>query len=291
MIASMTGFGASRMSSPNVEIEVTVKSLNGRFLEIRGHMPREYGAFEREIKTLVGEALHRGTVDVYIMRKSKGISGTELSLDVSAAKSWVKAYRTLGKQLNIKGEPDVAQVMGLSEVVSWHPPKAKAGEREILIRAVKKAIAICVDERQREGAALGRHLDKLLDQLAKEVAKIEKLADQARIELGDRLKDRMARSPFGDKVDAQRLGQELAVYLERADIAEEVHRLKEHLKICHGLLRSASRAGKKLDFYCQELLREVNTIGSKAPVAGLTQIVVEAKGLIEQFKEQVQNIV
>jgi uncharacterized protein (TIGR00255 family) len=287
----MTGFGTSRISSPNVEIEVTIKSLNGRFLEIRGHMPREYGAFEREIKTLVGEDLHRGTVDVYVMRRPRGLAGTELSVDTAAAKNWVKAYRALGKQLSIKSEPNVSQLMAVSEVVSWQPPKAKAGEREILMKAVKKALSVCVSERQREGAALGRHLDKLLDQLGKEVGKIEKLADQARVELGERLKERMARSPFGDKVDAQRLGQELAVYLERADIAEEVHRLKEHLKICHGLLRSEARAGKKLDFYCQELHREVNTIGSKAPVAGLTQIVVEAKSLIEQFKEQVQNIV
>ncbi len=291
MIASMTGFGSSRLTTSSVEIEVTVKSLNGRFLEVRGHMPREYAAFEREIKTLVGESLHRGTVDVYVLRRPKGAASTELAVDMGAAKNWLKVFRTASKELGLKGDPSASELMGLSEVVSWHPPKAKAGEKDTLIKAVKKAIQICVSERQREGTALQRHLDKLLDHLAKEVSKIEKLAEQARVELGERLKVRMAKSPFGDKVDAQRLGQELAVYLERADIAEEVHRLKEHLKICQGLLKSESRAGKKLDFYCQELHREVNTIGSKAPVAGLTQIVVESKALIEQFKEQVQNIV
>lgn len=291
MIQSMTGFGSSQMKTADLEIEVTIKSLNGRFLEIRTHLPREYGLFERDVKSRVSAALQRGTVDVYISRRPRGSTGAHMAIDMAAARAWLKNYRSLGRELGLKGEPNLSQVMALPEVVSWQTTAAKASERQVVVKAVEKALEVCGRERAREGQALSRHLNQLLEQLGREMGRIENLADQTRQELGERLKERMARSPFGDKMDAHRLGQELAVYLERADIAEEVLRLKEHLKICLGLIRAGGIAGKKLDFYCQELHREVNTIGSKAPVAALTQVVVEAKSLIEQLKEQVQNIV
>jgi uncharacterized protein (TIGR00255 family) len=290
MIVSMTGFGSSRGSGTDVEVEVTVKALNGRFLEVRCHLPREYSGFERDIKSQVGAQLHRGTIDVYIMRRPRGTQPAELAVNVGAAKAWVKSYRQLGKSLGLKGDPTLAQLMEVPEILNWQPARAEAAEKDVLFKTLKKSIALCVTEREREGRALGRHLEKLLAQLQKEVGKIERLADEARLELGKRLEARLERSPFAEKIDAQRLNQELAVYLERADIAEEVHRLKEHLKICDGLFRSESRPGKKLDFYCQELHREVNTVGSKAHLPQLTQLVVESKSLVEQLKEQVQNI-
>ena len=104
-----------------------------------------------------------------------------------------------------------------------------------------------------------------------------------------RLKSRLA-AVEAEQTDASRLALETALLIDKMDVHEEVVRLREHLKACRGLIQAGEARGKKLDFYCQELLREVNTIGSKSQLASLTHVVVEAKSVIEKFREQVQNI-
>lgn len=291
MITSMTGFGAGQAQTKDVELDVTVKSLNGRFLELRCHLPREHAAFERDIKKILNQTLIRGTVDLYVSRRPRGQSGAQLTVDQGAALRYIKAHRDLAKALNLKSEPQMADLVCQPEIISWRMGSVQTAEKELLLKAVTQAVKACSEERRREGKAAEKHLQSLLAKMVQLVGKMNELSSQIREEMGRRLKDRMSRSSVSEKIESSRLNQELAMYLDRADVEEEIHRLREHLRQCQELLKGRAHPGKKLDFYTQELHREVNTIGSKSPLPELTQIVVEAKALIEQLKEQVQNIV
>ena len=142
----------------------------------------------------------------------------------------------------------------------------------------------------REGKSLQKDLGKLLVGLEKLVKVISQLREEANAQLQERYETKIKARLKGTEIDATRLTQEIVIQLERADINEELSRLQEHIKNYRQLIMSMDAEGKKLDFYTQELLREVNTIGSKSQVAKITSAVVEAKTLIERLREQVQNV-
>jgi uncharacterized protein (TIGR00255 family) len=165
-----------------------------------------------------------------------------------------------------------------------------SSEEKKVLQVFRLALDRCVNERKREGLSLAKHLRRILNDLRSVVMRMERLRDVANVDLEKKLNDRLKRFSTDVKVDHSRFAEELVYYLDKCDIGEELARLKEHLQMCSAYAKGHNAQGKKLDFYGQELLREVNTIGSKANHAQLTELVVAAKGLIESFKEQVQNI-
>lgn len=291
MIISMTGFGTGRSQSREVEIEVTIKALNGRFLEIRSHLPREYVALDRDIKKKIGEVLLRGTVDVYVQRRPGAHSAIELDVNRAAAKMYTEGARKLLKDLGFKEPLSPNTLLSQPEILVWKSDRMKGGEGRMLLSALDRALKECVMERKREGKSVASHLKKLFSRLQTEIQSMTRVAGQARDEIAKRLESRLSASPISERIEPGRLQQELAIYLDRSDVEEELHRLREHLRQCQDLIQGLVPPGKKLDFYTQELQREVNTVGSKTALAAMTRSVVESKALIEQIKEQVQNIV
>lgn len=288
---SMTGFGVSRISSPHLELDVTIKALNGRYLEIRTHLPKEYAAFDRDLKSIVGQSIRRGTLEVYVMRRTSGGQQSELVIDQEAVRQWVKAAKKVAQLSGQTYAANPVDIMRTPELVSWRTKGVTSNEKDLLLKALKKAIALCMKEQVREGKALQKNLTELFAKLEAQVKRMHELALQTQDELKKRIEDRLKRSPLNADVTAERLAQEVVIYVDRADVAEEIHRLQEHIRQCRQLLSSEQDSlGKSLDFYSQELLREVNTIGSKSPLASLTEAVVTSKTLIEQIKEQVQNV-
>jgi uncharacterized protein (TIGR00255 family) len=164
----------------------------------------------------------------------------------------------------------------------------------ILKKVFDAALKKFDSERLREGLALKKDLQKNLKELQKHISKILKLRDEVNKALLERfeskVKSRLPKEVAGHQMDPQRISQEIVIQLEKADINEEIIRLTEHIKNFEKLVELPVVEGKKLDFYTQELLREVNTIGSKSQVAGITESVVDAKTIIERIREQVQNI-
>ena len=151
-------------------------------------------------------------------------------------------------------------------------------------------MAACVKERKREGVSLKKDLLGLLGELKEKTDEMQSWQTQVRAILLERMKKRLEGVEKDLGLDPQRVAQEAALLADKADIAEELSRLDEHIKQCRALVSGSESVGKKLDFYCQELLREVNTVGSKSQVSQLTQIVVDAKAIVERFREQVQNV-
>jgi uncharacterized protein (TIGR00255 family) len=163
------------------------------------------------------------------------------------------------------------------------------GEAAVATKALSKAATTCQAFRSREGANLRKELLSLVRALEGRLAAMEGWREEAVKSAQQRLKSRLA-TLDAEQLDASRLALETALMIDKMDVHEEIVRLREHLKACKALIQGKDARGKKLDFYCQELLREVNTIGSKSQLASLTQAVVDAKSVIEKFREQVQNV-
>lgn len=314
---SMTGYGRSKESARGHSGELGeawARSVNGRFLEIRVHLPREWAEIEPEIRTLTQSILSRGTVDLHITRLKSAPSRSRVEVDERMAKEWVTALKTLQgmtqssarakKSVNradlrtdieipldvLARAPEVVRVVSDERITMI--------EKSKVLKVAKDALKALEKERLREGAAIRKELLALLGMLDQIVRKVSKLADTAPDDLRARLKTRMDRlegaglQPPG--ASDSRFHQEVAILIDRGDIREEIARLAAHLKVYRELIEAKGGAsapiGKTLDFYAQELLREVNTIGSKSQTAELTRLVVEAKTCVEKIREQVQNV-
>ncbi|MCB0350825.1 MAG: YicC family protein [Bdellovibrionales bacterium] len=288
---SMTGYGEARQKAGTTEISVVVKAVNGRFLDPRFHLPKEYFQFEAMLKKHMGTIFHRGTVDVYIHRRCAANLDVELNIDV--AKKWVAGYKILAKSLNVPFQSAniVERLSALPQIFEVRDRSSvQPAEKKVLLTLFRKAVASCEAERVREGRSLKIELSQILKALEKLVKKMEALRAEVNSGIDDRIKERLRRLGLEGSVDPARFAQELVIYLDKCDIAEEIARLREHILMCEKYLSVKEEQGKKMDFYSQELLREVNTIGSKANYAPITELVIQSKGLIEAFKEQVQNI-
>lgn len=292
----MTGFGNFRTQNNKVSIEVSIRAVNGRFLETRFHLPRVYFQYEADLKKKISNLIMRGTVDIYIVRKIKpDVSAGRILINTKLAHEYLKAFKKLSTDLRINEsirleqiskQPDVIQIEE-SDILSPH-------EVSLLKEAFDAAIKKFDIERSREGLALKKDLQKNLKDLQRHIHKVSKLRDEANKILQERfesrVKSRLPKEVAGQQIDPQRITQEVVIQLEKADINEEITRLTEHVKNFEKLVELPVVEGKKLDFYTQELLREVNTIGSKSQIVGITEAVVDAKTQIERIREQVQNI-
>ena len=294
---SMTGYGVSRFSSKDLSIDVMVRSVNGRFLEIRFRLPDEYLIFEPDLRKIVVEKVSRGSLDIRVCRRElvKPEGADQWIISSQLAKGWLDACQNLSEELGIKrGEVTVQSLLNSVEVIRHErDDEISVGQREkdFLLREVSQAVSACCEEREREGLALKKELLENLKGLQHFVQSAEKLSKEANERLAERFHQRLIRLGLSSSLDPQRWGEEVALQLEKSDINEELVRLGEHVRGFEEILdRKGGVFGRKLDFYAQELLREVNTIGSKSHLSQLTQLVVDAKIIIERIREQVQNI-
>ena len=289
---SMTGFGQAKLATSVSQIEVSVRSVNGRFLETRFHLPREFVGFESDLKKTISQYFQRGTLDVFVSRRVKpnALHG-QVIVNKELAQEYYQAYKIIAKELKIKAQFHVETIARLPEVLKVEDAASlTAAEKKALVSALDKACHACDVERKREGKSLRKDLEDNLEKLEKQIHEVSSVREEVNQNLLSRFEQKIKARLSGVEIDSARLSQEVVIQLEKADINEELTRLKEHIKNYRELYHQESSQGKKLDFYTQELLREVNTIGSKSSVSKLTHIVVEAKTLIERLREQVQNV-
>ncbi len=285
---SMTGFGLSRFRYTDHEYEVMVRAVNGRFFEIRSHIPKEFLSMESSIKDLIAAQLKRGTCDFYLHRKTHQFSLKRLQQ--KNLQFWLQAGKEIQKKSELNFNFELSQFLMLPGIFqSDDVAEVSGAEKKLILLHVKKALKACLAQKQREGSVLRKDIDSQIRKLMSSSKKMFSLREKVRVELKDRLEQKM-KLWESESADANKRSVDLMSLIDKADINEELVRFEEHLKNCHGLLKKDLGSGKTLDFYCQELLREVNTIGSKSQLAILTHEVVGAKMLIERLREQVQNI-
>jgi len=289
---SMTGYGTSRAHTPQAHLELSIRCVNGRFLEPRFHLPKEYLSLEPEFKKRLSMIVKRGTVDVFIQRRASGAAMAEtMRLNKPLAKKYVTILRELAQDMKAPQQFRAETVAHWPDVILRDlGQEISDTEKRAALKAFEQALASCDKERRREGLNLKKEMERTLKLLEKVVLQIQNLRSSADGELQQRFELRMRSRLKGIEIDPQRLSQEVLIQLEKSDVNEEIVRLLEHIKNVQKLFTSSDSEGKKLDFYIQELHREMNTIGSKSQVSTITQAVVEGKTIIERLREQVQNI-
>jgi len=290
MIRSMTGFGAGRGAANGEEVDVEVRSVNHKYCEVKVRLPRELGPLEHEVTRSVKERLARGGVDVAVRRLTPGSTVTP-RVDVALAESYARAFAEIQARLGLPGGVTLGDVIGAEGVVRLDERAIDLDQvGEALRRAVQTALGQLLAMRGREGEALARDLATRLDEIERLVGRVSVLAPVAVDQYRTRLSERIAELTRNLPVDPARLAQEVAVFADRTDVAEEITRLRSHVAQVRALLSVSDPAGRKLDFLVQEMHREANTIGSKSQHAEIAGVVVSLKAEIERMREQVQNV-
>ncbi len=291
---SMTGFGAgsARLGSGKAggTVSVEIRSVNQRFLDLKLSLPKEYGAFEAELRKTVQESAARGRLEVYVSRSLPGGERTRLEIDEQAARGYVEEWRRIKRKLRLPGEVDLSFLKGLSEL---YRPREASDSAASEVAAVRKALAAALAELDRSRLREGKHLE---GDMRARIRAIEALAagmaERAAAgfeETRRRIAERM-RELLNGQVDENRILQEAAFQAEKSDVTEEIVRLKSHLAGLRDLCGAAEPIGKKIEFLLQEIGREVNTVASKSSDLGLTELAVDAKSEVEKIREQVQNV-
>ncbi len=297
----MTGFGRSEAPLLGRRMVAELRSVNHRFLEVKVRLGREDGELEAELGKLVRGKLERGAVSLFLREESDESEGPDAQavagalIDEDRAQVWFAALSQLKSKLQLAGEVTVQMVSSQSGVVRT---RAAETPRADYVSASRVAVAAAVDalivNRAREGEELGRELAGRVDTLVRLRGEIGALAESEPQAHAERLRARLETLLQGRAgvaaIDPQRLAQEVALLAERLDITEELVRLDAHLDEARRLLRGDVPAGRRLDFLLQELLREINTIGSKSQSADITRRVIDMKAELERFREQAANV-
>jgi uncharacterized protein (TIGR00255 family) len=290
MIRSMTGFGAGRGGAAAEELEVEIRSVNHKYCEVKVRVPRELAALEVELAKAVRERLARGGIDVSVRRPGAS-AALAPRVDAALAESYVRAFTEIQARLGLPGTVTIADVLGAEGVVRLEERSVDVdAAREAARRALAVALDALVAMRGREGEALARDLGSRLDGVEAIVEQVATLVPRTVEHYRARLSERIEELTRGMPLDPARLAQEVALFADRTDVAEEVTRLRSHLAQVRGLLAGGEPAGRKLDVLVQEMHREVNTIGSKSQSAEIAALVVQAKAEVERMREQVQNV-
>ncbi len=294
MLNSMTGYASLSGNVGQAAWDWELRSLNGKGLDFRVRLPDGFEALEPVLRKVAKARLARGNVTATLKYSNKsGEGAAEVQTEGLAAA--LTALVTISETADARGDlalapinaADVARMPGVIATAQDAPTQNK----EEIAGQIDALFDTFIEMRQTEGAALGRILKGQLDSVAELIAAAFVTAEARQAKAGDLLKARVtALLETTDLADESRLAQELAVLAVKADVTEEIDRLKAHVDAARGLLSKGGAVGRKLDFLMQEFNREANTLCSKSGSTELTQIGMDLKVLIDQMREQVQNL-
>ena len=287
MCKSMTGYATADFSINDDSFTVEVKSLNHRYLDMKVRCPERFYWAEERIRGLIKDGLSRGSLSVFIKQVSS--AQAELTLNIPYVKACRKAASEL-TELGISGALDISFLLAQRETFKEVASNSDMeSDWKALKSALSSALSTLVQWRAEEGGKLREDMRAKLAEIAQSVKSVEERTPELDAEYREKLTVRM-KELVEREVDEQRLLTEAAVVAERSSIDEEIIRLASHIERFEDFLVMSEPVGRKLDFLCQEMLREVNTIGSKISDLEVTSKVVDMKAILENIREQVQNI-
>lgn len=287
---SMTGYGQAGWQKDGRSLGVEIRGVNQRFLEVKINMPREFLAWESELRGLIQERVARGKVDVAISLSGTAVESSSVEVNLPLAKQYLAGWRELQKALRLP-EAKGTEFLPMREVLRVVEKRGETMvELAVVRRTLEQALQRFNREREREGQALARDMFDRIRRLKDIHAQLRKRSAGLKPELEARLRERVAALLDGKGVSEERVLQEVVLVADRADVTEELVRLASHLAALQDLVKGREPAGKKLDFLLQETHREVNTIASKSADLEVTNLSVDARAEIEKLREQVQNV-
>ena len=295
MIKSMTGFASLTRDDELATITVTVKAVNHRFLDLQLRVPGSLAALETRIRSIAQSRIARGRLEINVTFQQRRTNGVEVELNepfLDALKAALERARDRGY---VDGPIATADLLRFPQALTIREKVEDASDDPSPVAArVEDAIASALDEldamRVREGSYLRTDLDARRGRLGELFEQVAVASDQGMAQLQARLAERV-RELRGDVLaDESAIAQEIAKFVGRSDITEEVVRFRGHLEHWQALTESTEPCGRKLDFLLQEMNREVNTVGSKAEGPAVSELVVSLKAELERMREQVQNV-
>jgi TIGR00255 family protein len=289
---SMTGFGRGAASGENFSVNIELKTVNNRFLDISLRLPSDLQALENNFKKLITARLSRGRVEVNFQFERSEETSYEMNRPV--IDGYLSAMRQMQKEFSLTGEPDLNVLARLPN--AFQVKRAELGDE--FAAAVESALNVALDDlevmRSSEGLALQTEFETRLSEIEKRLEPIESesanIADEYLQRLTRRIGEMLAKSESQIEIDQSRMAQEVAYLSDKADISEEISRLRTHVEHFRTIMKDDKEAGKRLDFLTQELNREANTITSKTSNMNVKENALAIKSEIEKIREQVQNV-
>lgn len=292
MIRSMTAFSKSSYEGKEFTLDVFVRTYNHRFLDINLKLPIELMHIEGDLRNLISRHLSRGRVEVTIKATFLKEGIYEVFINRGIVDRLIAQMNIIRNQHGLTSEVELNSLLRIPGLIEVQTDTQKISKE--ILDEIKQIVETClkslVQMREQEGKNLAADIRTRVESLRGMVEKVEIESKQypalVKKNLENAVKELLAEQP----IDSSRLLQEIAYYVERSDITEELVRMKSHLEQCNRMIGGNSDVGRKLDFLLQEMLREINTIGSKCDLLAVSQVVIEMKTEVEKIREQSQNV-
>jgi len=288
----MTAYGRAEVEECGKRFECEIKTVNHRFKDIHLRLPRNLQALEEELKGILAQRIGRGRVEASIQVDAGGEQlGYNLQLNEPLVESYKGILRQLAEAFKIKQEISLDTICQLKDIIILEPqPPDLESLKPIITKVLVDATESLDQMRVREGENIQKDFLKRLERIDDYIEQVEGMASQIVEDYRTRLKERISALSQGIDIDETRLAQEVAIFAERSDIAEEIVRIRSHTAQFREYLLTDGPVGRRLDFLLQEINREINTLSTKASNSTVSKIAVELKGELERLREQAQNV-
>jgi len=289
MVLSMTGFGSSSIENEVVKLDIEIKSLNSKFLDLSLRLPKPVQPLEMEIRTLINQKVKRGKVQLSVNMQLLDANLAKRSINEELFLAYKADLEKLAEAGGLKTDSLLGLVLNMPDVLEGSEGDLDEKVKTSLLNCLEEAISGLVDFRNQEGAALRKELEVYVGVIADTLQQVDGTKGERIEKMKKKLADLQEKHLSAEQRDSNRYEQEVIFYIERFDITEEIVRLRGHLNYFLKEL-AGEGSGKKLGFIAQEMGREINTIGSKANDEAIQHQVVQMKDNLEKIKEQVLNI-
>ena len=290
MIVSMTGFGKGSAGNKNLSVEAEVKSINSRYLDISLRIPSSLMNKDYDIKEFIKSKIKRGKVSTSIQIKRNGLEEDNLALDSDKLKSYLSLLKSIKKAAKISEKVKLEHLLINKDILISTNFSISDVEFSLVTKALEQALGEMISMKKKEGKELSKDLHKRIENIENKLKEIEQEAAQSVQEYFNKFKEKIKVLIENIAQYNDRLELELAIIAEKAEITEECVRLRSHLKFFINSLENDDEPGRKLNFLCQEMNREANTISSKTVSTSITHNTVFIREEIEKIREQIQNI-
>ena len=287
---SMTGFGRANLERNSREYTVEIKSVNHKYSDITVKAPRCLMYLEDKIRKTVLNKVSRGKIDIYITYLDFGAEGKRVVINKALAKLYIDELKEIAQENHISDDIKVTEISKFPEIINVENQQEEDSISDELLECLNAALDKFVHMREIEGSRIKEDLRTRIMKVEENVQKISLCSAGLVEEYVVKLESRVNEILKTDIVDKNRLAQEIVIYSDKCSIEEEITRLKSHISQFNDLIEQKEPVGKKLDFLIQEMNREVNTIGSKSGSIEITNSVIELKTVLEDIREQIQNI-
>lgn len=292
MIISMTGFGRGEATANGYTATVEIKSLNSRYLDITSKLPAALQDKEYELKEILQKHINRGKLNVIVHLSDTENGIPSIKVDEIKVKHYAGLLRQVAKISGINTDITLSDLAGFADIFSseTEDEDAAAHKWEAVKTALEEALDNLIRMRTREGDHLKEDFLLRLDTIGSNLEAISEISENRAEEVRSRLRERITALLEDESFDRDRLETEVALLADKMDITEEIVRLRAHLTYFGDAIEQAEKAGRRLNFLTQEMNRELNTMGAKANDSGISHFVIHSKEMLEQIREQIQNV-